>query len=194
MKAFAALLDTLVYTRSRNDKLVLIADYMKAAPDPDRGWALAALTGGLSFAAVKSAVIRGVAASRVDPVLLSLSRDYVGDSAETVALIWPRQSGDVPSEVSLSEVVDTLAGLTRAHAPATIEAYLDRFDAAERYAFLKLATGALRVGISARLAKTGFAQAFAVSVDEVEELWHAMLPPYTELFVWAEGRGPRPDL
>ncbi|MEO7247036.1 MAG: ATP-dependent DNA ligase, partial [Novosphingobium sp.] len=107
MKAFAALLDALVYTRSRNDKLVLIADYMKAAPDPDRGWALAALTGGLSFAAVKSAVIRGVAASRVDPVLLSLSRDYVGDSAETVALIWPRQSGDEPSDVSLSEVVDT---------------------------------------------------------------------------------------
>lgn len=60
MRAFAALLDALIYTRSRNDKLVLIADYMQAMPDPDRGWALAALTGGLSFGAVKSAVIRGV--------------------------------------------------------------------------------------------------------------------------------------
>ncbi len=194
MKAFAALLDALIYTRSRNDKLVLIADYMKAMPDPDRGWTLAALTGGLSFGAVKSAVIRGVAATRVDPVLLGLSRDYVGDSAETVALIWPRQGPDAPSDVSLAEVVDTLSGLTRANAPATIEAYLDRFDAGERYAFLKLATGALRVGISARLAKTGFAQAFGVSVDEVEELWHAMQPPYTELFAWAEGKSPRPDL
>ena len=127
-------------------------------------------------------------------MLLSLSRDYVGDSAETVALIWPRQGADVPSDVSLSDVVDTLSALTRANAAATIEAYLDRFDANERYAFLKLATGALRVGISARLAKTGFAQAFGVSVDEVEELWHAMQPPYTELFAWAEGKSPRPDL
>ncbi len=194
MKAFAALLDALIYTRSRNDKLTLIADYLRAAPDPDRGWALAALTGGLSFASVKSSVIRGVAAQRVDPELLALSRDYVGDSAETVALIWPTQGEAAAGDVSLSEVVNTLAALTRTNAPATIEAYLDRFDANERYAFLKLATGALRVGISARLAKTGFAQAFGVSVDAVEELWHALTPPYAELFAWGQHGGTRPDL
>ena len=54
MKAFANLLDTLVYTTSRNRKLALIASYLRETPDPDRGWALAALTGGLDFPAVKT--------------------------------------------------------------------------------------------------------------------------------------------
>ena len=45
MRDFADLLDHLIYTRSRNAKLKLIADYLVATPDPDRGWAMAALTG-----------------------------------------------------------------------------------------------------------------------------------------------------
>ena len=49
VKRFAELLDRLAYTPSRNDKLRLLADYFAATPDPDRGWALAALTDGLFF-------------------------------------------------------------------------------------------------------------------------------------------------
>ena len=40
MKAFAELLDRLSYTAGRNAKLTLMADYFRAAPDPDRGYAL----------------------------------------------------------------------------------------------------------------------------------------------------------
>ena len=58
MRAFAELLDRLSLTASRNAKLVLVRDYLKATPDPDRGWALAALTGDLSFTAAKPALIR----------------------------------------------------------------------------------------------------------------------------------------
>src|SRR5262245_14884929 len=50
MKAFADLLDRLSYSPSRNAKLRLMVDYFRTAPDPDRGWALAALTDGLLFA------------------------------------------------------------------------------------------------------------------------------------------------
>src|SRR3546814_12115121 len=49
MKAFADLLERLVYTRSRNSKLELIARSLKATPDPARGWARAALPGQLSL-------------------------------------------------------------------------------------------------------------------------------------------------
>jgi DNA ligase-1 len=69
---------------------------------------------------------------------------------------------------------------------------LDHLDASGRFALLKLATGGLRVGISARLAKTGLAQAFGLDVDAVEEVWHALKPPYAELFAWGGG-GDRPD-
>src|SRR6478752_7854346 len=89
MEEFAALVDALVYTTSRNAKLALIAEYLRATPDPDRGWALAALTEGLSFAAVKPAAVRALITERVDPVLFALSRDFVGDTAETISLLWP---------------------------------------------------------------------------------------------------------
>ena len=184
MKRFAALLDALVYTRSRNAKLKLLADYLHDTPDPDRGWALAALTDGLDFPAVKSSTIRNLMTERVDPVLWSLSRDYVGDTAETASLLWPGPdiAGDPPT---VSEAVDALSRMTRANVMTELPRLLDRLDAEERYALLKLATGAMRIGISARLAKTAFAQAFGVAVEDVEEHWHGQQPPYLALFDWA---------
>lgn len=192
MQAFAALVDALIYTRSRNGKLALIADYLRTTPDPDRGWALAALTDGLDFPAVKAGTIRALAAERTDPVLFALSRDFVGDTAETVSLMWPEPVTHVPPP-SVSEAVAALAAMTRSTVNAELAALLDRLDANGRFALLKLATGAMRVGVSARLAKTALAQAFDLEIDDVEEVWHALNPPYTELFAWAEGRGPKPD-
>ena len=194
MRQFADLIDTLVYTRSRNAKLDAIAQYLRDTPDPERGWALAALTDSLNFPAVKSATIRSVAESRVDPELLRLSRHYVGDTAETVALIWPDGAPVVRSDASVDEVVGMLANATRATAPAIVAELLDRLDANSRYAMLKLATGGMRIGVSARLAKTAFAQAFAVPIDTVDELWHALAPPYAELFAWAADGGVQPDI
>src|SRR5688572_16408638 len=89
MKAFAELLDRLAYTPSRNDKLKLLADYFAVTPDPDRGYALAALTDGLFFRLPLRRILGELVAARVDRVLFDLSRDYVGDTAETIALIWP---------------------------------------------------------------------------------------------------------
>ena len=197
MRAFSQLLDGLVYTRSRNAKLDLIAGYMRAAPDPDRGWALAALTGNLDLKAVKSSAIQDMIRARTDPVLFEMSRDYVGDLAETVALLWPKRV-DQPAELddgslSLSAVIDQLHGVSRAAAPQALAQMIDHLDSSGRFALLKLATGGLRVGISARLAKTGFAQAFGLDVDDVEHVWHALSPPYAAVFDWAEGRSGRPD-
>ena len=193
MERFAALLDALVYTTSRNRKLALIADYLRAAPDPDRGWALAALTGGLDFPAVKSSTIRNLMQERIDPVLWTLSRDFVGDTAETASLLWPAPEHP-PDPPSLDEAVERLSGMTRRSAPAELATLLDRLDAPGRFALLKLATGGLRVGVSSRLAKSAFALAFDVDVDQVEEYWHGLGPPYPELFAWATQGGPPPDI
>lgn len=195
MEEFAALLDALVYTTSRNRKLALIAAYLRAAPDPDRGWALAGLTGGLDFPAVKSNTIRNLMMERVDPMLWNLSRDFVGDTAETASLLWPEPEDAAPhANLSLTDLVERLAALTRASAPKDLPGLLDRLDANGRYALIKLATGGMRVGVSARLAKIAFAQGFDVAVEEVEEYWHALSPPYAELFAWAADGGEPPDL
>ena len=112
MNRFAELLDRLAYEPGRNNKLRLITDYLRDTPDPDRGYALAALTGALSFQHAKPGLIRALIAERTDPVLFGLSYDYVGDLSETVALMWPKAAlpgHNNPPPPTLSEVVDTLS-------------------------------------------------------------------------------------
>src|SRR4051794_13628037 len=196
MRAFSQLLDDLVYTRSRNTKLKLIGDYLKETPDPDRGYGLAALTGTLDIPAVKGAAVRAIAEERVDPVLLYMSRDYVGDMAETVALLWPTSATGVPetddATIRISEAVERLRSASRLDAPRMLASMLDHLDASGRFALLKLATGELRVGVNARTAKQAFADAFGLEIEAVEEVWHGLGPPFTELFDWAEGRAAQP--
>jgi DNA ligase-1 len=193
MKTFSQLLERLVFTPSRNAKLALLSDYFARTPDPDRGYALAALTGGLSFKNAKAGVIRELVSARVDPVLFGWSYDYVGDLAETAALIWPeaRRANRLPG---LSEIVEQLQDAKRAEVPKLLEGWLDSLGAEERFALLKLITGGLRVGVSARLTKTALAELGGRDVAEVEEVWHGLSPPYGALFAWLEGRGPRPQI
>jgi DNA ligase-1 len=192
MRAFAELLDRLSLTASRNAKLTLVRDYLRETPDPDRGWALAALTGDLAFSAAKPTFIRKAVEARMDAQLFRWSYDYVGDLAETVALVWPRRPG-ANREPELSEVVDALRTATRAEVQALIEGWLDAMDEPrERWALLKLMTRELRVGLTARLAKRAAAEMGGVDPGEIEELWHALHPPYEDLFAWLEGRSEKP--
>ncbi len=196
MIAFAELLERLTLTPGRLAKLALMRQFFATETDPDRGWALAALTGELSFTAAKAGLIRGLAEGRTDPVLFRWSYDFVGDLAETVALIWPGTESAPPP--SLSEIVDALTHLPKAELPARVAAWLDGSSPAVRYAILKLITGALRVGASARLAKTALADLAAghgqvIAPDDIEEVWHGLAPPYAALFDWIEGRAGPPD-
>ena len=161
-------------------------------PDPDRGIGLAAITGELAFAAAKPGLIRELAAARTDPVLFGWSYDYVGDLAETVALMWPAAPTNA-APPRLAEVVEALETAPKAALPALVAGWLDASDASVRLALLKLITGGLRVGASARLAKMALAEIGGIDADEVEEVWHGLAPPYLTLFAWMEGRGPRPD-
>src|SRR5579864_8641448 len=163
MNRFAELLNRLAYEPARNAKLRLITDYFRSTPDPERGWALAALTGALSFPHAKSGLIRSLITERTDPVLFALSYDYVGDLSETVALMWPAPHAErAPSSqgrggISLTAVVETLSTLGKAQLPAQLARWLDALDETGRWALIKLVTGGLRIGVSARLAKTAVA-------------------------------------
>jgi DNA ligase-1 len=266
MRNFAQLIDRVGYEPRRNAKIRLIADYFRRTPDPERGFALAALTGALTFRHAKPGIIRGLIMERTDPVLFRLSRDYVGDTSETVALMWrpvsspgggggppegrwrghrpntgdaiafsvphaevlaggaPRSTQDdrasfeaplrgapqdeevygsgfgighnrPPSDGPLlSEVVDGLTHAGKAELPALIASWLDALDETGRWALLKLITGELRIGVSARLAKTAVASlGEGITPDDVEHVWHGLAPAYEDLFAWVAGRGPRPE-
>ena len=200
MIRFAELLDRLAYTPARNAKLKLLADYFGSTPDPDRGWALAALTDGLPFSFPVRRTLMELIEPRIDPELYRLSRDYVGDTAETVALIWPDRPAGAQSAPppSLSEIVSTLALVHRNDLALPLGGWLDALDANGRWALLKLLTGAPRVGVSARLAKTALAEWSArtggnATIDDIEEVWHGLSPPYLPLFAWIGGTAARPN-
>ena len=219
MNRFAELLDRLAYEPGRNNKLRLMTDYFRSTPDLERGYALAALTGGLTFQHAKPSMLRALIAERVDPVLFELSYDYVGDLSETVALMWKArmQSDGAPEpgdaersasatqmrgpnaadarqdgELLLSSVVTALSSLSKADLPGHLARWLDQLDETGRWALLKVVTGELRIGVSARLAKTAAAALGDKDPQEIELIWPAMRPPYLELFAWLEGRGDKP--
>jgi DNA ligase-1 len=295
MNRFAELLDRLAYEPGRNNKLRLITKYFREVEDPDRGYALAALTGALSFKHAKPGLIRDLIAARTDPVLFALSYDYVGDLSETVALMWPKARADrevsllgypspqpsptrgegaaqsperssrkkskaapdapssplpprsggegsgvgggaaftdasVPAErpptpnleselcsprtppratrveggertvrghnnpppPTLTEVVTTLRTLGKTELPKQLTRWLDELDETGRWALLKLVTGAMRIGVSARLAKTAAAALGDKDPHDIELMWPGLTPPYLDLFAWLEGRAEKP--
>ena len=204
MNRFAELLDRLAYEPGRNNKLRLMTDYFRATGDPERGWALAALTGALTFRHAKPGVIRALIAERTDPVLFELSYDYVGDLSETVALMWPapKQGSSANAQtygrshescaLTLSGVIIALSSLGKSELPAQLARWLDQLDETGRWALLKLVTGGLRIGVSARLAKTAAAALADKDPQEVELIWPGLQPPYGELFAWLAGRADKP--
>src|SRR6201996_5924317 len=195
MNRFAELLDRLTYEPGRNNKLRLLVAYFRDVGDPDRGYALAALTGALSFKHAKPGLIRDLIMERADPVLFGLSYDYVGDLSETVALMWPKAeliAHNNPPPPTLTEVVTTLRTLGKTELPKQLARWLDELDETGRWALLKLVTGGLRIGVSARLAKTAAAALGEKDAHDVELIWPGLAPPYLDLFAWLEGRADNP--
>ncbi|MBE7211933.1 MAG: cisplatin damage response ATP-dependent DNA ligase [Gluconacetobacter diazotrophicus] len=194
MIAFAELLERLTLTPGRLAKIALLKRFFSTEPDPDRGIGLAAMTGELAFATAKPAIIRQIAEARTDPQLFAWSYDYVGDLAETVALMWPERPTNA-SPPLLAEVVAELARTAKGELPALVSGWLDASDTMTRVAILKLITGTLRVGASGRLAKIALSELSdgRIAADDIEEVWHGLQPPYDALFSWIEGRGERPD-
>lgn len=202
MKAFSNLLDRLVLTPSRTGKLKLLADYFRDTPDPDRGYGLAALAGTLDLRSVKPALLRDLVLEQLDPVLFQYSYDYVGDLAETIALVWDGGEKDDTADEEqprLGQVVTMMNALGRTEVRSAVRDLLDHLDPSSRFAFLKLATGALRIGVSARLAKQALSDMSGAGgnrrdVTEIETLWHGLAPPYETLFAWLEGKAEKPVL
>lgn len=193
MKAFSELLQQLYYTSSNNEKSRLLHHYLNTTPDPDRGWAIAALAGTLKFEFFKRNAVKSLMLERVDPELFAMSYDYVGEMSETVAHLWPDAS--LPIELpSLATLIDQFRQANRDEVKALLSHYLSGMTAEQRWSLLKLGTRGLRVGLSARSVKRVLADFGNQPISEIETLWHALEPPYTTLFDWLEGRAGKPDI
>lgn len=193
MNRFARLAESLAFMASDAGKRRLIADYMATTPGPARGWGMAVLLGAVPVRCARPAVLRTLAARRTDPALFALSHGFVGDVAETLALMWPDpppRANSLPP--SMDEVVPALLSVGRTGVEDLLEGWLDTLDATGRYTLLKLAAGSLKLDITPRLVVLALAAWGGVDVHAVEECRHGLTPPYEPLFAWLERRGPRP--
>ena len=196
LERFARLLDDLYFTNSNLAKRTILAAYLREEADPDRGWALAAIAGTLTFELFKRNLVKTLMAERMDPYLFDLSREYVGEMSETVALAWPVSADPVRLNrlPDLHEVIAEFQGATKAELRERLIVLLDNMTPPQRWALLKLGTNALRIGMSARTVKMTLAEMAEVDVEVIEELWHGLEPPYESLFAWIEGRAEKPDI
>jgi len=194
--AFADLLDDLYFTNSNLAKEAILTAYLRTAPDPDRGWALAAIGGTLSFDLFKRNLVKTLMEERMDPYLFQLSRHYVGEMSETVALAWPQSPEPVRLNrlPDLHEVIEEFSQRDKAGIRDYLVTLLDNMSPPQRWALLKLGTRGLRIGMSARTVKKTLANMADVDVGVIEELWHGISPPYMGLFAWIDGTAPMPDI
>ncbi len=193
MEAFSHLLEQLYFTSGNKAKAQLIANYIANTPDPDRGWAIAAMAGTLRFDFFKRNTVKKLITEHTDPELFAMSYDYVGEVSETVAHLWP-YSEPTNSLPSLTEVVETFASVSKQKVSETLAHYLTIMTPAQRWALLKLGTRGLRIGVSARSIKQILADYGNKDIKEVETLWHAVTPPYVDMLAWLEGKADKPDI
>ncbi len=193
MEAFSNLLEQLYYTAGTKAKAQLIADYITNTPDPDRGWAIAAMAGTLRFDFFKRNTVKKLITEHTDPALFAMSYDYVGEVSETVAHLWPH-SEPTDSLPSLTEVVETFASVSKQKVSDTLAHYLTIMTPAQRWALLKLGTRGLRIGVSARSIKQILADYGNKDIKDIETLWHAVTPPYVDMLSWLEGKADKPDI
>ena len=171
--------------------MAIILRYVGETPDPERGYALAIMAGTLEFPTFSRKLIKELMYEHVDPTLFEFSYDYVGDISETIALLWPESN--TPSDLPLlSELIITFNQLPKTALKAYLADLLNRCNTTQRWALLKLGTGSLRIGISARFLKNTLARYGSVEAQDIERIWHGLKPPYETLFAWLENRSEAP--
>ncbi len=181
MNRLAELIDRLATLRDERSKALVIADHLAATSDPDRRPTLDLLMGKLKPRTVRLALIRGLADARLDPVLFELARDYTGDLAETIALVWPARRG-ANKDPSLGEVMEGLSTLGRSELPKRLESWLDAADANGRWALIKLATGTLRADVKPETVDAACTQA---GIEPSQRPGASPRPAQDEMFIAA---------
>lgn len=179
MKRFAALFTALDQTTKTTAKVDALAAYFGDAPEADRLWTIALLSGRRPRRGVTTTLLRQWAAEHADLPLWLFEESYaiVGDLAETIAVILPDATRS--SDHSLSHWIDvtkSFAALDEADKRNAVLAAWDQLPATERFVFNKLITGGFRMGVSQKLMTRALAR--ATGIDEAE-LSHRLMGDWT---------------
>jgi hypothetical protein len=175
MKRFAALFSALDQTNSTKAKTAALAAYFNDAPEADRLWCIALLSGRRPRRMITTTKLREWAAERAGIPLWLFEACYpvVGDLSETIALVLPEATRD--TDLPLADWIARLRALDKADEDTRKAAILDAWDSlgpTERFVFNKLLTGGWRMGVSQKLMTRALAQSTGI---EEAELTHRLM-------------------
>ena len=165
MNRFAALFAALDGTTKTGAKTAALADYFRTAPEADRVWTVALLSGRRPKRTVNATELRLWAAevAGVPNWLFEESYTVVGDLAETIALLLPPSVAH--ADLTLDAAIRGLIRLTGQSAEARKTAVLTawaQLPAVERFLYNKLLTGGFRMGVARGLLTRALAEATGV--------------------------------
>ncbi|MEO0703387.1 MAG: ATP-dependent DNA ligase [Pseudomonadota bacterium] len=165
MKRFAALFTALDQTTKTNAKVAALADYFTDAPDDDRLWTIALLSGRRPKRTITTTRLREWAAERAGIPLWLFEEAYpiVGDLAETIALVLPAPL--TTSDESLTHWITEIRAwgtLEESDRKPRILAAWNALETTERFVFNKLITGGFRMGLSQKLMTRALSKATGI--------------------------------
>jgi DNA ligase-1 len=190
MKRFAALFATLDATTKTGAKTTALTDYFRAAPEADRVWTVALLSGRRPKRTVNATELRTWAAQAAGIPLWLFEESYtiVGDLAETIALVLPVATQ--PTDPGLDATLRALIRLAGQPAEVRRDFILHHWSilgTEERYVFNKLITGGFRMGVSQGLMTRALAEVTGVDTSEMAHRLMGGWDPATTSFAALTG-------
>ncbi|MFZ9174155.1 ATP-dependent DNA ligase [Vulcanococcus sp.] len=173
MKAFSQLFAELDGTSSTTAKLEALETYFRSAPPADAAWALALLLGKRRKRLISGRRLREIClnALALPDWLFEACSNQVGDSAETVSLLWGQQNAG-PQEQSqnrslaewMGQILPELAAAEGDAQEAAVVRCWQSLPNGELLLINKLLSGGFRVGVSTGLVTRGVAR--SADLDE----------------------------
>lgn len=199
MRRFAALFAALDGTTRTGAKTAALAEYFRTAPEADRVWTVALLTGRRPRRAVNATELRlwAAEAAGVPDWLFEESYSVVGDLAETIALLLPppATTADLGLDQAIRGLV-RLAGLPADQRRQAVLAAWAQLPATERFLYNKLLTGGFRMGVAQGLMTRALAQATGVEEAALAHRlmgdWDPARTPFSTLIAGDAGGDARP--
>ncbi len=199
MKAFAALFAALDATTKTGAKTAALADYFRTAPEPDRVWTIALLSGRRPRRSVNATELRawGAAAAGIPLWLFEEAYPIVGDLSETITLLLPPPTTtDAPGLTETILTLIRLAGRPADERRSVIEGFWARLPPEERFVFNKLITGSFRMGVSQGLMTRALAQATGIAEPTLAHRlmgdWDPARTAFADLVAGGDGPGSAP--
>ena len=198
MQAFQALFQQLDQVTGTRAKVSLLIEHFRSVPAADAAWALVLLLGKRRRRLITGRRLRTILEQRggIPEWLVAECHGQVGDSAETITLLWPAVNtkiGPVESNLQtlpvdqplhwwMDTLLPTISGFKDDNEANAVLDLWQRVPNNQHFVVNKLLTGGFRVGVSTGLISRAIAEAFDLDIELVVQRLMGGFEPTAENF------------